>query len=121
MSMRNLHLDELRNHCLAKPAVTESFPFDASTLVFKVAGKMFALCDVDDFTGINVKCDPDHALDLRERYAAVAPGYHMNKQHWNTVAVDSDASRADLLRWVDDSYALIVAPLTKKVRAEHGL
>ena len=121
MTVRNLHLDELRDHCLAKPAVSEHFPFDASTLVFKVAGKLFALCNVDDFTSINLKCDPDHALELRERYDAVAPGWHMNKAHWNTVAVDSDASRADLLNWVDDSYALVVASLTRKARAEHGL
>ncbi len=121
MTVRNLHLDELRDHCLAKPAVTEHFPFDASTLVFKVAGKMFALCDVDDFAGINLKCEPEHALELRERYDAVAPGWHMNKAHWNTVAVDSDASRVEILKWVDDSYALVVASLTRKARTEHGL
>ena len=119
--MRNLHLEELRDHCLAKHAVTESFPFDASTLVFKVGGKMFALCDVDDFTGINLKCDPEHAVNFRETYDAVAPGWHMSKVHWNTVAVDSDASRETILRWVDDSYALVVASMTKKARAEHGL
>ena len=119
--MRNLHLDELRDHCLSKPAVSETFPFDASTLVFKVAGKMFALCNVDEFTGINLKCDPDFALELRERYDAVAPGWHMSKVHWNTVSVDSDASREAILQWVDDSYALVVASLTKKARAEHGL
>lgn len=119
--MRNLHLDEFRDHCLAKAAVTESFPFDASTLVFKVAGKMFALCNVDDFASINLKCDPEHALELRERFTAVAPGWHMNKVHWNTVAVDSDAPRASILAWVDDSYALVVASLTRVARAEHGL
>ena len=119
--MRNLHLDELRDHCLAKPAVSEAFPFDASTLVFKVAGKMFALCDVDDFTGINLKCDPEEALELRARYDAVAPGWHMNKAHWNTVAVDGDAPRDAILRWVDDSYSLVIASLTRKARTEHGL
>lgn len=119
--MRNLHLDELRDHCLAKPSVTESFPFDQKTLVFKVAGKMFALCDVDDFQSINLKCNPDLAVELRSTYEAVLPGWHMNKRHWNTVAVEGDASRADLIKWVDDSYDLIVASLTRKVREEHGL
>jgi predicted DNA-binding protein (MmcQ/YjbR family) len=121
MSMRNLNLDELRDHCLEMTAVSESFPFDASTLVFKVAGKMFALCNVDHFTSVNLKCDPEQALELRERFAAVAPGWHMNKVHWNTVAVDSDASREAILKWVDDSYALVVASLPRKARMEHGL
>ena len=120
-TMRNLQLEELRDHCLSKAAVTESFPFDASTLVFKVGGKMFALCDVDDFSGINLKCDPQHAQILRETYDAVAPGWHMSKVHWNTVSVDRDAPRELILQWVDDSYALVVGSMTKKTRAEHGL
>ncbi|MCU0335346.1 MAG: MmcQ/YjbR family DNA-binding protein, partial [Chitinophagaceae bacterium] len=84
------------------PAVTEGFPFDSNTLVFKVAGKMFALTDVDLFASINLKCDPEQAQELRERYAAVQPGYHMNKQHWNSIAMDGSIGRQLLLQWTRD-------------------
>jgi predicted DNA-binding protein (MmcQ/YjbR family) len=111
----------IRDHCLRKAAVTETFPFDASTLVFKVAGKMFALLDVDHFTGVNLKCDPERAVDLRERFTGIEPGWHMSKVHWNTVKAGQDVPRTLLLELIDHSYALVVASLTKKARAEHGL
>lgn len=113
-----MNIEEYRNYCLSKKGVTESFPFDETTLVFKVMGKMFALADVEEFTGINLKCDPDKAIELREKYHAVQPGYHMNKQHWNTVEVNGDASDELIYQWIDDSYDLIVQSLPKKLKVE---
>ena len=80
-----MHLEQFRQYCLSLSATEETLPFDEDTLVFKVAGKMFALANMTVFESINLKCDPEQAIELRERYAAVLPGYHMNKQHWNTV------------------------------------
>ncbi|MCU0394470.1 MAG: MmcQ/YjbR family DNA-binding protein [Chitinophagaceae bacterium] len=113
-----MDLEQLRTYCLSLPAVTESFPFDESTLVFKVAGKIFLLTDVDDFESMNLKCDPERAIELRERYAAVLPGYHMNKKHWNTVVMDGSIPHKLLLEWVRHSYDLVVASLPKKVREQ---
>lgn len=111
-------LEDFVEYCLSKPGVTEHFPFDENTLVFKVMGKMFALADAEDFTGINLKCEPGLAVELREQYQAVKPGYHMNKTHWNTVEVNSDATDREIFRWIDLSYSLIVQSLPKKVQAE---
>lgn len=80
-----MNIEELREYCISKKDVTESFPFDETTLVFKVRGKMFALTDLEGELSINLKCDPDLAIELREKYPAVQPGYHMNKKHWNTI------------------------------------
>ena len=102
-----MDIEFFRNHCLAKIAVTEEFPFDHETLVFKVAGKMFALTDLDSFESINLKCDPDKAINLREQYDAILPGYHMNKKHWNTVIVDGRLSKKQLCKMLDDSYKLV--------------
>lgn len=113
-----MNVETFRNYCLAKPFVTEGFPFDETTLVFKVDGKMFALCDVDEFTGINLKCDPERAIELRESYSGVVPGYHMNKQHWNTVRVDMDVEDQLIFDLTDHSYELVFASLTKKRRNE---
>lgn len=96
----------------------ETFPFDEITLVFKVGGKMFALCNVDNFESINLKCDPERAIDLRERFAGVKPGYHMSKIHWNTIEVNSDVSQSMLLELIDHSYDLVFSKLTKKVQNE---
>jgi predicted DNA-binding protein (MmcQ/YjbR family) len=113
-----MNIEELREYCLAKKGVTESFPFDETTLVFKVAGKMFCLTDlVDDFS-INLKNDPEKNMELRERFPAVRPGYHMNKQHWNTVEVDGTISDEMLKQLVDESYELIVQKLPKKISEE---
>jgi predicted DNA-binding protein (MmcQ/YjbR family) len=113
-----MNIEELREYCLAKKGVTESFPFDETTLVFKVAGKMFCLTDlVDDFS-INLKNDPEKNMELREQFPAVKPGYHMNKQHWNTVQVDGSISDEMLKQLVDESYWLIVEKLPKKIREE---
>lgn len=103
------------------PGVEESFPFDEVVLVFKVGGKMFALADVDYFESINLKCDPEKAIELREQFPAVQPGYHMNKSHWNTIVMDGSVPDALVREWILDSYDLIVASLPKKKRLEYGL
>jgi predicted DNA-binding protein (MmcQ/YjbR family) len=109
-------LDRFRAHCLKKPGFSEDFPFGPGTLVFRVAGKMFALMDADAFEGVNLKCDPERAIDLRERYSGITPGYHMNKVHWNTVATDGSVPDKLLLELADHSYELVRASLPKKVR-----
>ena len=103
---------------MKKPGVTESFPFDENTLVFKVMNKMFALCDVDLFTFVNLKCDPERAIQLREQYDAIKPGYHMNKAHWNSIYVDGTIPDNLFLELVDHSYELIVDSLPKRVKEE---
>lgn len=113
-----MNIEEYRDYCLAKKGVTEGFPFDNKTLVFKVMGKMFALTDVEAFKSVNLKCDPEKAIELREHYHAVQPGYHMSKKHWNTVTNNSDAADDLMYQWIDDSYNLIVKSLTKKLQAE---
>ena len=113
-----MDIEAYRHHCLAKPGVTESFPFGEETLVFKVLGKMFALTDVTLFTSINLKCDPERAVELREQYPAVQPGYHMNKKHWNTVLMDGTLGDKLLIELIDHSYDLIIAGLPKKSREE---
>lgn len=110
-----MDIETLRNYCIEKPGVTEEFPFDENTLVFKVGGKMFALCDVEDFDGINLKCDPGKAEELREKYDGIQPGYHMNKKHWNTVVADMVPDKL-VLALVDHSYDLVVESLPKKDR-----
>jgi len=110
-------LEEFRDYCLAKPKVTESTPFGADVLVFKVGGKIFALASLDEVPPrVNLKCNPELALDLRDRYEDVWPGYHMNKKHWNTVVLSGRISTAELRRMIDHSYELIVASLPKKPR-----
>jgi len=111
-----MNVELLREYCMGKPGVTESFPFDENTLVFKVCGKMFLLTDLVDSFSMNVKCDPGRALELREQYACVLPGYHMNKKYWNTVMIDGSVSDQLLLDWVDDSYKLVVEGLSRKER-----
>jgi predicted DNA-binding protein (MmcQ/YjbR family) len=114
-----MNIETLRAYCLAKPAVEETLPFGPDTLVFKVAGKVFLLTGLDsDPLSFNVKCDPDLAVELRERYDAVKPGYHMNKKHWNTVTVDGSVSGKLIREWIDHSYELVVDSLPAKVKAE---
>ncbi len=113
-----MNIEEYRDFCIALKGVSEEFPFDENTLVFKVMGKMFALCDVNSFESINVKCDPEKAIELREQYSTVLPGYHMNKKHWNTVLIDGSIDDKLIYQWILDSYNLVVASLTKKQREE---
>jgi predicted DNA-binding protein (MmcQ/YjbR family) len=112
-----MDLAAFREFCLSKTAATESTPFGDDVLVFKVAGKIFALAAVDEFpTTVNLKCDPDLALELRDRYEQVQPGYHMNKKHWNTVEIDSGIPDTELRKMIDHSYELVVQSLPKVVR-----
>ncbi len=113
-----MNIEEFRDYCLSKKGVNESFPFDDVTLVFKVMGKMFALTDTEDDFTINLKCDPEKAIDLREHYPSVIPGYHMDKKHWNTVIIDGMVPDELLKEWIDDSYNLVVSklPANKKPR-----
>lgn len=113
-----MDIEQYREYCIAKPGVTEEFPFDENTLVFKVMGKMFALCDVQAFESINLKCEPEKAVELREQYDGVTAGYHMSKKHWNTVVMDGSINDKLIRGWIDDSYNLVVAGLPKKVQAE---
>ncbi|HEY5691683.1 MAG TPA: MmcQ/YjbR family DNA-binding protein [Cyclobacteriaceae bacterium] len=98
---------------MSKKGVTEEFPFDENTLVYKTMGKMFALTDLDLFTTINLKCIPEEGAELRERYPAVLAGYHMNKKHWITVEMDGSIPDKELKAWIDTSYNLVVKTLTK--------
>ncbi|QEH42346.1 MmcQ/YjbR family DNA-binding protein [Chitinophaga sp. XS-30] len=111
-----MNLEKYRDFCLSLPGTDEAFPFGETTLVFNVMGKMFALLDIDGFESVNLKCDPEEAIELRERYEGVIPGYHMNKKHWNTVSFDGSIPDKLLLEWTKNSYDLVVAGLPKKVR-----
>jgi len=112
-----MNIEELREYCISKGEVTEDFPFDETTLVFKVAGKMFALTNLEGELSVNLKCDPTVAIDLRERYSCVRPGFHMNKKHWNTIDIDGSVSDNLIREWINHSYDLVVSGLPKRVRA----
>jgi predicted DNA-binding protein (MmcQ/YjbR family) len=109
-----MDLAEFREYCLTKPGASEETPFGPDVLVFKVRGKMFALAALDEVpAAVNLKCDPDLALDLRDRYEQVRPGYHMNKKHWNTVEIESGILDVDLRKMIDHSYELVIEKLPK--------
>jgi predicted DNA-binding protein (MmcQ/YjbR family) len=109
-----MDLAEFREYCLTKPGATEEVPFGPDVLVFKVGGKMFALAAVDEVPPtVNLKCDPDLALDLRDRYEQVRPGYHMNKKHWNTVEIEGGIPDIELRKMIDHSYELVIKRLPK--------
>ena len=111
--------EEIREYCIAKPAVTEGFPFNDTALVFKVAGKMFALLDLsEEARGISLKCDPELAIELREQHPEVTPAWHFNKKHWNTVNMDGSISHDQLLEWIDHSYEIVVKGLPKSKRED---
>ena len=112
-----MNLESFRNFCLSRIGATEDFPFDENTIVFKVMGKMFALTDVNDFSSINLKVDPEMGIELRERYSSVQEGYHMNKKHWITVLMDGELPDRLVLQWVDNSYNLVVSGLTKSQKS----
>lgn len=114
-----MDLASFREYCLGKRDVTESTPFGEDVLVFKFGGKMFALAALDEVPAtVNLKCDPDLALDLRDRYEQVRPSYHMNKKHWNTVEIERGIPEAELRRMIDYSYELIAKSLPKTTRAK---
>lgn len=111
-----MNVEEARLYCLSKNRAEESFPFDDKTLVFKVSNKMFALLDLENGSSINLKCDPEEAVYLREHHSEITPGYHMNKKHWNTVLINQTLSDDLIKELIDDSYNLVVNSLSKKRR-----
>jgi predicted DNA-binding protein (MmcQ/YjbR family) len=117
-----MNLQQFYEYCLSKKAVTEHFPFDEDTLVFKVGGKMFCLSSMKDWENgnpsLNLKCDPERAEELRAEYDAINPGYHMSKIHWNTIHFNSDVSNKMMCELIDHSYNLVFKSLTKKIQTE---
>ena len=114
-----MFIDELREYCLSKKGVEECLPFGPETLVYKVMGKVFLLTGLEsEPVQFNAKCDPEKALELRENYSCVIPGYHMNKKHWNTIICDGSANNKLIKQWIDDSYQLVAGSLTKKLKEE---
>ncbi len=113
-----MNAEQIREYCLSKKAVTEEFPFDEVTLVFKVMDRIFALVSLDEELSVNLKCKPDRALDLRERFPAVSPGYHMNKKHWNTIVIDGTMKWGLVKELIDHSYEIVVQGLSRRSREE---
>lgn len=116
-----MDIEELRDYCISKKGVEETLPFGPDTLVFKVVGKAFLLTGLDnDSLEFNVKCDPEKAIELREKYSCVLPGYHMNKKHWNTIVADGSVSDKLLKEWIDHSYEMVVKGLSKAEQKKLG-
>lgn len=113
-----MNIEELREYCLSKKGVTEGFPFGETALVFKVAEKMFCLASLEGDLSANLKNEPEKNLELREHFPAIKPGYHMNKQHWNTVEIDGSIPDKMLKQLIDDSYRIVVEKLPKKKQEE---
>lgn len=113
-----MNIEKFREYCLLKKGVTEEFPFDDVTLVFKVMGKIFALTKLNKEFKINLKCDTEQAMELREKYPAVQPGYHMNKLHWNTIMIDDSVPDKLIYQWINHSYNLVIEKLTKAQKKE---
>jgi len=115
-----MDIENVRVYCLSKPGTSESLPFDDTTLVFKVMNKMYCLLNMEPPFSINLKCEPGKAIELREQFEDVQPGYHMNKKHWNSVEVDGSVPENLLKQWIDESYNIVVSGLTKKLQKELG-
>jgi len=113
-----MNIEDYRDYCLKLPGVTEDFPFDNKTLVFKVMNKMFALTNIENFLSINLKCNPELAIELREEFYSIKQGYHMNKKHWNTIEIEGDVPDQKLFELINHSYDLVVKGLTKKLKEE---
>jgi len=112
-----MNIETLREYCMARPGATESFPFDEVTLVFKVGNKIFALADMESRpTTLALKCDPERAVQLRETYTTVVPGYHLNKKHWNTITIDGSIRSSEVQGWIDHSYELVRKSLPKAAK-----
>ncbi|GIM52934.1 MmcQ/YjbR family DNA-binding protein [Capnocytophaga cynodegmi] len=113
-----MNIEELREFCLSLRASEESFPFDDEILVFSVKGKMFCLVNIVKYEFINLKCDPEEAIELREQYPEVTAGWHMNKKHWNSVYINGKISNNLLKKWIVNSYNLVAKGLPKKIQEE---
>ncbi|WP_339923861.1 MmcQ/YjbR family DNA-binding protein [uncultured Cyclobacterium sp.] len=113
-----MNIETFREYCLSKPGVTEDTPFDHNTLCFRIGNKIFAILDIDKFESVNLKCDPEQAVLLREKHDGIRPGYHMNKKHWNTVSCDGRVPSPLMLELVDHSYSLVYSSLPKKLKEE---
>lgn len=113
-----MNIEELRNFCLSLKGAEESMPFDGKTLVFSVKGKMFCATDINTYEFVNLKCDPDKAIQLREQYDEVIEGYYMNKKHWNSVKTNGKITDKQFKEWIKDSYDLVVLGLPKKIQKE---
>jgi predicted DNA-binding protein (MmcQ/YjbR family) len=113
-----MNIEDLRDYCLQKPGTTEGLPFGEDTLVFKVGEKLFLLISISTGDSFNVKCDPELAIELRERYAEVQPGYHMNKKLWNTVSLNGTLTKKQLCEMIDHSYEQVFKGLPKKMQEE---
>jgi len=111
-----MNIEEYREYCLSKPGVTEGFPFGPDTLVLRVGGKIFTIAGFENFERVNLKCDPERAIELREEYTGIIPGYHMNKQHWNTVYTDGSVPQKLVRELIDHSYDLVLKSLPKAKR-----
>ena len=109
-----MNIEEIRDYCLSKKWVTEDLPFGDDTLVFRVKEKIFALANLEGEIHLNLKCNPERAIELREEFSAIIPGYHMNKQHWNTLIMDGSLKKELILSLIDHSYDLILEKLPKK-------
>lgn len=115
-----MNVEELREYCLQLQQVTEDTPFGEDVLVFKIAGKMFCFTALDrEDLRINLKCEPDEAIEMREMFPSVQPGFHMNKRHWNTIIIDGTVSDSMLKKWIEKSYRLVISGLPKKERSKY--
>ncbi|MFD2822887.1 MmcQ/YjbR family DNA-binding protein [Lacinutrix iliipiscaria] len=117
-----MNIEQLREYCLSKKGVTEDFPFDETTLVFKVLGKMFVLTSLTGWeagtASVNLKCDPDYAQELRAEYESIEPGFHMSKKHWNTIRLYKlECPPKFIFELIDHSYEMVISGLPKKMRA----
>jgi predicted DNA-binding protein (MmcQ/YjbR family) len=113
-----MDVESFRDYCINKKYVTEEFPFGDSTLVLKVGGKIFALANLDGEFSINLKCDPERAIELRENYPSIVPGYHMNKKHWNTIYFNGSIPVKLVMELIDHSYDLVLNSLPKKTKTK---
>ncbi len=112
-----MNIEEVRDYCLTKKGATEGFPFDDVTLVLKVGGKMFAVIPLDaEEKNVILKCDPEYAIELREKYQAVRPAWHFNKKHWNAVILNGSVFEKDIKKWIDHSYEMVLKGMSKKLR-----
>ncbi|MDL2228239.1 MmcQ/YjbR family DNA-binding protein [Bacteroidales bacterium OttesenSCG-928-K03] len=114
-----MNIEDIREYCLSKPMADEAMPFDDETLVFRVGEKMFALIALEKAAAVNLKCDPERALDLRERHHEITEGYHMSKKHWNTVSLLGNLSDKFIIELIDHSYDLVYKSLPKKIKDQN--